>query len=150
MIRTFPPAPYKCQWSDLRHLTTLAVLLLRLKAELRCGVSCGCGVSTELHSRAVECFHTRVMRIERVGPEDQIITVYKQCTQGSQRPNPCINSCFWNKWPLQGMMLWRRDMKCAGSGLAGTWACNKDAFATLIYACFLASFAECQNLALNV
>lgn len=75
MIRTPSPAPCKGQGSDLRHLTTLAILLLRLKAQLRYGVSCGCDMSTELHSRAVECFHTVMMRIERVGPEDQIISL---------------------------------------------------------------------------
>lgn len=41
-------------------------------------------------------------------------------------------------------------MKCVGSGLARTWAHNIEAFEALIYACFLASSAECQNLALNI
>lgn len=40
-------------------------------AQPKCCVSCGCSGSTEVHSRAVEHFHAMMMRIERVGPEDE-------------------------------------------------------------------------------
>lgn len=65
-------------------------------------------------------------------------------------PQPVHHLLFLERMTPSGNDAEERDMKCARSGLARTWAHNIDDFAALIYASFLVESAECQNFALNI